>query len=80
MCLCDCNLALFVLCRDNTLQSVLDGPIKLFFLSDSTGAPMPHIVGRNQYSAEFGLGPLIRGLTYPIQYSSNSSLPVTIQW
>ena len=29
-----------------------------------------HIVGRNKYSAEFGLGPLINGLTYPVLYSS----------
>ena len=34
--------------------------------------------GKNQYSAEFGLGPLKNGLTYPVfPYSSISSLPVT---
>ena len=50
-----------------------------FFPATVQARPCLHIVGRNQYSAEFGLGPLIHGLTYPVQYSSNSSLPVTIR-
>jgi hypothetical protein len=43
----------------------------LFFSATAQVRPCPHIVGRNQYGAEFGLGPLTNGLTYyPVQYSS----------
>ena len=42
----------------------------------------PRIVGpgRNQYSAEFGVGPPINGLTYPVFQYCDSSLPVTVQY
>lgn len=66
MCLCDCNLTLFVFCRDDTLQSVHDGHNEPFSSVTAQVRPRSHIVGRNQYGAEFGLGPLINGLIYPV--------------
>ena len=63
MCLCDCNLTLFVLGRDDILQSVHDGLNESFFLSDSTGCAYALYRG---VQPGVWTGTLINGLTYPV--------------